>query len=199
MPNSVSTELDAINIMLSTIGETPINSLTGVLPGDVALARNTLAAVVKEVQLTGWHFNTEEDYPMPLLATGEIRIPPNVAAAYPPEGDISLDVIIRGDRIYDRTNHTFIFTEPLTLTVKLILPFDEMPEAFKWYATVKAARRFQEEAVGSGELAGFTERHEMEARIIAEREDNLYARPSLARGQAATFLDGWNVGQTLER
>jgi hypothetical protein len=199
MPNSASTELEAINLMLSTIGETPVNSLSGVLPADVAMARNSLAAIVREIQLMGWHFNTEEDYPLPLGPNGEITVPPNVAAAFPPEGDLGLDVLVRGNRLYDRANHTYTFTEPVSLTVKLLLPFDSLPEAFKWYATVRAAMKFQDQVVGSDGLHNFTADDEARARVMAEREDMLYARPSLARGQAATFLDGWNVGQTLER
>jgi hypothetical protein len=199
MPNHASTELDAINIILSTIGEAPVNSLSGVLPGDVAVARNTLREVTREVQLMGWHFNTEEDFPLPLRPDGEIAIPAKVAAVYPPEGDLGLDVTIRGDRLYDRTNHTFTFTGPQKLTVKLLLPFDDLPEAFKWFITVRAARQFQSRTVGSGELHGFTSENEAQARVVAEREDMLQARPSLARGKAASFLDGWNVGQALER
>ena len=44
--------------MLSTIGESPINTLTGTLPVDATLAINILDEVNREVQAQGWKFNS---------------------------------------------------------------------------------------------------------------------------------------------
>ena len=53
-----TTELEAVNTMLSTIGEAPVNSLTGSLPTDASMAKNILNEVNREVQSGGWKFNT---------------------------------------------------------------------------------------------------------------------------------------------
>ena len=53
-----TTQLEAINTMLSTIGEAPVNSLTGSLPVDASMAVNILNEVNREVQSAGWKFNT---------------------------------------------------------------------------------------------------------------------------------------------
>ena len=53
-----TTELEAVNTILSTIGEAPINSLTGALPVDATVAKNVLSEIAREVQSAGWHFNT---------------------------------------------------------------------------------------------------------------------------------------------
>lgn len=196
--NTVSTELNAINTMLSVIGEVPINSLTGALPSDVAIARNTLHETVREVQLEGWHFNTEEDYPLHPNADDEIDLPPAVFRVSLSEPD-SRDVVQRGTRLYDRANHTYTFTESITATVARLLSFEELPEAFRWYITVRASRKFQDRAVGSGELHAFTQDDEYHARVLAEREDTELARPSMAKGEATTFISGWTVNQTLRR
>ena len=42
MAVAATTELEAINIMLAAIGESPVNSLIGTLPVDVKLAQSTL-------------------------------------------------------------------------------------------------------------------------------------------------------------
>ena len=54
-----TTELEAVNTMLSMIGEAPVNSLTGTLPLDATIAKNTLTEISREVQAAGWHYNTE--------------------------------------------------------------------------------------------------------------------------------------------
>ena len=57
MTNANTTELEAVNSMLATIGEAPVNSITGTLPLDASLAKNTLNEINREVQSAGWHFN----------------------------------------------------------------------------------------------------------------------------------------------
>ena len=45
-------------LILSTIGEAPLNSLSGSLPVDGTVAKNVLSEISREVQSAGWHFNT---------------------------------------------------------------------------------------------------------------------------------------------
>ena len=53
-----TSELEAVNTILSTIGEAPLNTLSGSLPVDGTIAKNVLSEVSREVQSQGWHFNT---------------------------------------------------------------------------------------------------------------------------------------------
>ena len=59
-----TTKLEAINTMLSNVGEAPVNSLTGSLTNDVQLAQNILDEISREVQSAGWHFNTDKEVPL---------------------------------------------------------------------------------------------------------------------------------------
>ena len=54
------TELEAVNVLLTTIGEAPVNTLTGNQVTDVTIANQVLTEVSREVQAQGWHFNTED-------------------------------------------------------------------------------------------------------------------------------------------
>ena len=56
--NTRTTKIESVNTMLSTIGESPINTLTGTLPVDATLAINILDEVNREVQAQGWKFNS---------------------------------------------------------------------------------------------------------------------------------------------
>ena len=53
-----TTELQAVNIMLSVIGEAPINTLAGSTTTDVSIAINLLNETSLSVQSMGWNFNT---------------------------------------------------------------------------------------------------------------------------------------------
>ena len=58
MAMTTTTKLMAVNTILSTVGEAPVNNLTAVT-ADVRIAESVLDEVSREVQSAGWHFNTE--------------------------------------------------------------------------------------------------------------------------------------------
>jgi len=165
MALTATTELDAINIMLGTIGESPINSLdaaTGVV--DAVTARSILSEVSVQVQEEGWHFNTEEEFDLvPSMDTQEIYIPANAIEVDTSPYDRDFDVAIRGQRLYDRGNKTYKFTKSLKCDLTVLLEFNELPQAARHYITIRAARVFQQRVVGSDTLGSFTEKDEARA------------------------------------
>lgn len=160
-----TTELEAVNIMLSVIGEAPVNSLDDQLVVDAVMAKDILTEVSKEVQSEGWHFNTEIDYPLARNMSGEIILPNNCLRV---DTDINkypnVDVTQRGKRLYDRINHTYKWDSTINVMMVVALPFDELPEAARRYIMIKAARIFQDRLVGSETLHGFNAQDEARAR-----------------------------------
>lgn len=165
MALTLTTELDAINIMLGTIGESPINSLdaaTGVV--DAVTARSILAEVAVQVQEEGWHFNTDYEFTMtPSVGSGEIFVAPNTIEVDVSPYTSDVDVAIRGNRLYDRKNKTFSFSKPIKADLTILLEFNELPQAARHYITVRSARVFQQRVVGSDTLGSFTEADEARA------------------------------------
>tara|TARA_R100000700_G_C3178669_1_gene154560 strand:- start:2038 stop:2619 length:582 start_codon:yes stop_codon:yes gene_type:complete len=169
-----TTKLEAVNVMLGVIGESPVNTLGGSSrPVSVVTAENVLDEVNKAVQAIGWHFNTEHKYPFTKDADGKITLADNVlkvdAAA---DKHTDLDLVQRGSQLYDRKEHTDVFTEDLELTVTFLLDFTEIPEQFRNYVTLKAARIFASRFMGSQEITGFTLRDEIEAKAAAVDADS---------------------------
>ena len=156
--------------MLSHIGEAPLDSLeNGVLHADGAQALQILRRVSKKVQEEGWFFNTEENYQLiPEVATKEIRVGDNVLSV--DTKNIRDNVTLRGNRLYNMTKHTYQFENPISVTVIIQLPFDELPEVAKDLIIVVASRRFQAEAVGSDTLNALSEQQEYTARADLLRE-----------------------------
>lgn len=165
MALTLTTELDAINIMLGTIGESPINSLdaaTGVV--DAVTARSILAEVAVQVQEEGWHFNTEYEFVLtPDNGTKEIYVAPNTIEVDVSPYTTDVDVAIRGNRLYDRKNKTFQFTEDIKADLTILLEFNELPQAARHYITIRASRVFQQRVVGSQLLGAFTDQDEARA------------------------------------
>ena len=62
---ATSSELDAVNSILMSVGESPVNTLDTQSP-EVAIAQKTLRQVCREILSEGWVFNTEYQYPIAL-------------------------------------------------------------------------------------------------------------------------------------
>jgi len=158
-----TTELEAINTMLTTIGESPVNTVedSGLL--DVVIARQILHTTSREVQARGWHFNTEKNFPLQPTVDGTIVLPATVLRVDTVGEYSDIDVVVRGNRLYDRRNHTYTFKKPLNVDMVVLLPFEQLPEAARIYITIRASRIFQERVVGSETLSAFSQQDEIRA------------------------------------
>lgn len=184
-----TTELEAVNIMLSGIGEAPVNSLDEVT-ADVSIAYAILAEIAKETQLEGWQWNTEDNYPLTPDRDGYIKVSPSAVRVAFREAS-PLELTMRGNKVYDRVNHSYIFPKDtvIRVTLTMLLPFEELPETARRYVTVRALRVFQSRVVGSQVLNAFSERDELQARILLLREERQQDMPNMLTGtQSATCV-----------
>ena len=192
--NAPTTELEAVNIILSGIGETPVNTLIGELTTDVSQAKALLAEISREVQAEGWIWNTEREYPLKTNQNNEILLPANALLVYFREPDVRL-YTVRGNRVYNLLEHTFKFEKDTTikaLSIILFLDFDELPETARRYITLKALRVFQERTVGSLQLSQYQRDDELKARAALLSEDFKIGRHNMLQGTAGPNHLGYN-------
>ena len=169
-----TSELEAVNIMLSAIGESPVSTLNNASLVDVSLAQSILKETSVDIQSQGLHCNTEINYPLVPNVSGEVIIPNNCVRIDTTEASADVDVTQRGNRLYNRKERSFnSFSGTLYVEMVLLLDFSDLPQHVRRYSTVKAARRFQARYVGSQTLGGFTEVDEREALVQFERAEKL--------------------------
>jgi|TARA_R110000796_G_scaffold117762_2_gene230980 hypothetical protein len=190
----LTTKLEAVNIMISVIGESPVNTLGGTsVPVTVIQSVQVLDETNKAIQSEGWHFNTEYDYPLiPDASTSKITLPVNTLKIdLDPEIYTDTDPVQRGLKLYDRKKHTELWTKDLKAIITFELAFEELPEQFRHYITVKAARIFATRFLGSREIEGFALRDEIEAKARAIDSDSESAD--------RTIFDNYSVLRVLDR
>ena len=118
-----TTELQAVNIMLSTIGESPVNSITGTTTVDVSTAKNILNETSMSIQSQGWNFNTHTDYKsLSLDSDSKVPLPSNCVKADANSQFRHLNYTIRSGFLYDMDKHTDVFTSAPS-SVDLVLVF----------------------------------------------------------------------------
>lgn len=166
-----TTELDAINVMVTSIGEAPVSTLTGTGSISVETARKILHEVNREVQSRGWSFNRETDFEISPTSSDEIEVPSNVLRIDPSLGQY-LDLVWRGSRMYDKGNHTYTITDTVKFDIVWFLDFTDLPETARRYITIRAARIMQDRTITSGTQHDFTTTDEMWARVALEDADS---------------------------
>ena len=189
-----TSKIQAVNIMLASIGEAPVSSLDDATLADVSIAESILDETNVEIQSRGLHCNTEINYPLTPNTDGEIDLPANCVSVDTTGQSVTTDVVQRGTRLYDRGGRSFTsFSGTLFVTMVLLLEFTDLPQHVRRYITVKSARRFQNRILGSQTLSGFTQADENEALLYFEQieaqtqdynvlNDNLTTRKIVNRG-----------------
>jgi|TARA_R100001509_G_scaffold15099_1_gene7693 hypothetical protein len=163
MTTTVTTKLEAINVMLTAIGESPVNTITSSTTTDVSIAIQILDNVSREVQSVGWHFNTDTNYLLAKNSSNQIVLPSNCLRVDNSNKDADLDLVERGRKLWDRENHTYTITKDIRVNITWFLEFTELPETARRYITIRAARIFQDRMLASETLHAFHQVDELSA------------------------------------
>ena len=158
--------LDAVNQLLSSIGEAPVSELEVGNP-EVDLALATLEQVNTEVQAERWHFNTEYNFPLAVNTEGEVEVPSNVLFIQVNKDKVptNLDLCERQGKLYDRVTHRFDFTTtPVPVDVVWQFPFEELPRPFQLFVAARACRVFVTRSLGSKDMVQMTTMDEQRLR-----------------------------------
>lgn len=154
----MTTRLQAINQMLSGIGQAPVVSIDVANP-ELALALEILESTNREVQGEGWHFNTEINYPFTADVNGHIFIPQDVLSLSDNKTANSqkYQTVLRNGKLYDKLAHTYVFAagEVINCDVVWLFDFEDIPQVFKDYITQRATRVFAGRAIGSEAMVQF--------------------------------------------
>lgn len=145
------TDLDAVNEMLMSIGQAPVNSLSTTGIRDLSIAVYTLGFISRQVQSQGWWFNRDEH----VLWTADVntRYPIPATMLSVRFFDSTRNGAIQNGFLYDADNHTNLFPNDPTLYVDTIamLDYNTIPQEARNYIGIRAARVFCGKVLGAPE------------------------------------------------
>ena len=191
-----TSELEAVNTILSTIGEAPLNTLSGSLPVDGTIAKNVLSEVSREVQSQGWHFNTHYKVTLSRDTNNKIPLATNIVRVeIDPRrySKVSYDIVQRNNELYNLAKNEDTFdTNFKDATVVYLLPFDEIPEQAKRYITIRSARIFHDRTLGANTIHKFSQEDEAKSLSILKQAESHTGDYSIfdSPEQAYTILRG---------
>jgi hypothetical protein len=181
------TELEAVNVLLTTIGEAPVNTLAGNQVTDVSIAKQILNEVSREVQSQGWHFNTEDGVELSPNATNEIVVPADVARI----DTNDYNVVQREGKLFNLVDRTFSFTGKVKASIVYYQDFVILPDSAKRYITTRAARIYSDRMLNSENI------HKM----IARDEQKAFIDLKAFEGDTADYnmMDSYAVARVMNR
>ncbi len=172
---NTDTELSAVNSILGSIGQSPITAinLTNLQNPEIALVHNILMEVTKDVQNEGWHFNQEEHVPREPDSNGHFLIPNNYLRFDVHDGlyDRTRDVVKRDGKLYDKVEHTDVFSSELYFDITYLFDFEDIPSAIQRYIIARASVRAATQVVSNSDLVQLLQLEEAKTLASAKEYD----------------------------
>lgn len=161
------TELEAVNVCLQNINESPVNTLSAVV-GDAQMAQHMLHDNSRKIQSIGLVCNTDYEYELQQDSSKHVYVPSNALKVITTSTD--RDIVQRGNRLYDRVKNTYVLDDNIKVTLVSFLEWTDLPQTVRNYITINTARKFAVQVVGDSDLWQLTQQDEIEALIEFKRE-----------------------------
>lgn len=171
---SFTTELEAVNAMLGSIGLSPVPTLDDIGIEDANRARDLLRATTRGVLTRGYDFNTDDGYELAPNTEGLLVIPTGALEVDP--SDQSLKAVIRRHPsgsmcLWNKGSMSWEFDTSVACKIVWGFNFADLPETARAYITTSAGRQFQQGSVGASILDRFEAEDEMRLFALLEKRE----------------------------
>jgi len=160
------TELSAVNSILGSIGQSPVNTLDYSNP-EISFIFNILRESRIDVLNEGWVFNIENNVVLtPETGTGFITFPADALRIDVTDNqfDRTTDVVRREGKLYDKVHKTFVFKNAIKADIVRVYDFEDLPSVYQRYITYKSATRAATQLVTNAQLVQLLGQQEAMAR-----------------------------------
>jgi len=150
----IDTELSAVNNILGAIGQSPLTTLNFDNP-EVSFIYNLLRDANVDTQAEGWHFNTEKHIKYSPDTNGKIAIGNDILSMDLNDNEArrTYNLVRRNGFLYDKQDHTDVFTSDINLDVVRLYLFEDLPLVFRRFITYRASAAAATQLVANPNLA----------------------------------------------
>ena len=186
------TELSAVNSILGAIGQAPITTLTTSTGSnslssqisenpEIAFIYNLLRDANVDTQSEGWHFNTEKHVKFSPDANGNILIGNDILSMdlHDNQAKRTYNLVRRNGKLYDKQDHTDVFTADIDLDIVRLYEFEDLPIVFKRYIVYRASRIAATQLVANPQLVKLLGIQEQQARAALQEHECNHADHSM--------------------
>jgi len=136
----IDTELSAVNNILGAIGQSPLTTLNFDNP-EISFIYNLLRDANVDTQAEGWHFNTEKHVEFSPDTNGKIAIGDDILSMDLNDNQArrTFNLVRRNGFLYDKQDHTDVFTSNIHLDIVRLYLFEDLPIVFRRFITYRAS------------------------------------------------------------
>ena len=196
----LDTELSAVNSILGAIGQAPLTTLNFDNP-EVAFIFNLLRDANVDTQSEGWHFNTEKHVKFAIDANGRIAIGNDIVSMdlHDNYNKRTMDLVRRNGFLYDKIDHTDVFTSDLDLDIVRLYNFEDLPIVFRRYIVYRASRIAATQLVANAGLVRLLGVQEQQARAALQEYECNQADHSMFGFEDETTYQTYQPWRNLRR
>jgi hypothetical protein len=173
-----STKLDAVNSLLTAVGEYPVSNLVDDI-AEAQIAIQVLDEVSREVQSRGWSWNTRRKNTLTPNNDSNVVIPANVTRvnAVDVNGweDRTKRYTIRNNKLYDMIEFSDIFETPVYADMVYLWDFENLPEEARRFITLDAQQRYMNRVAGADADMAQVQQQATRAYIALEQDEDAIA------------------------
>jgi len=152
MLDTTATNLDAVNRVLGSIGDSPVDTLESPTNVNVINAIKELEYISRKEQSKGWSFNIIDSYTLNAdTNTHRISWSTRFLSVVDTVGDKVF--IHKGAYLYNLTDQTFTFNNSITVQMILLMDLEELPEVMQTYIVARTGEMFQMKFLGDQSLS----------------------------------------------
>ena len=160
--------LDAVNILLQTINQLPIETEADFdVIMEARMAKDTIIEVKRAVLAERWDFNVDFNYRLARDPQGMIPLSSNVLEVSGRGGDL----IMRDWKLYSKRAQSFVFDDDQIVDVVWDMPFNSLSHALRHYITIRSARLFASRTIGEQAMVAYSSAEEEKAYLSARRSE----------------------------
>ena len=206
------TELSAVNSILGAIGQAPIttlktstgnNSLSSQISEnpEIAFIYNLLRDANVDTQSEGWHFNTEKHVKFKPDGNGNILIGNDILSMdlHDNQAKRTYNLVRRNGKLYDKQDHTDVFTADIDLDVVRLYEFEDLPVVFRRYIVYRASRIAATQLVANAGLVRLLGVQEQQARAALQEYECNQADHSMMGFPEGTAYQTYQPFRNLRR
>ena len=173
-----STKLDAVNSLLTAVGEYPVSNLVDDI-AEAQIAIQVLDEVSREVQSRGWSWNTRRKNTLTPNNDNNVVIPANVTRvnAVDVNGweDRTKRYTIRNNKLYDMIEFSDIFETTVYADMVYLWDFENLPEEARRFITLDAQQRYMNRVAGADADMAQVQQQATRAYIALEQDEDAIA------------------------
>lgn len=158
--SALTTVLDVVNQLISSLGESPVTTLDPSPSTDVDIALGCVNEMDLMVQAEGYEWNRLYSWPLTLNPEGLALLPSNTircVKAYASSGQLggnssggyygyagqAIKIVALGNKLYDQVNNTDVFTAAPVVDLIIRRQWCEIPVAHRMLISYMALQAFQ--------------------------------------------------------